>query len=345
MTGKKTSAPKSRPTSEKDDRQGAAHSHSHSRRPCGSAAIAGIALLLAACSTATSAVTGTSAAGAPTGGGTPKAAAVLHGRYVALGDSYAAGPDIPAQTGVVAGCEQSSSSYPFLVARSLRAGLTDMSCSSATIASLAAPQATGNGTNPAQLSPLSSATALVTLNIGGNDVGWAAIITRCSELDLIPVLIPSASTADLTPCQDYYTRAGTDLIRQRIRVVSWQLADTLSQIRRRAPRARVYVVGYPDLLPSAGTGCANTLGITSGDVAFLNHEELRLNDDLRQVARAAGDGYIDTYAPSRGHDACSAPASRWIEPLIPDAPAAPLHPNADGEQGMADAIVAAVKAG
>ena len=36
--------------------------------------------------------------------------------------------------------------------------------------------------------------------------------------------------------------------------------------------------------------------------------------------------------------------SRWIEPLIPDAAAAPLHPNAVGEQGMADAIVAAVTA-
>jgi hypothetical protein len=56
-----------------------------------------------------------------------------------------------------------------------------------------------------------------------------------------------------------------------------------------------------------------------------------------------GDGYADTYRPSEGHDACSAPPSRWIEPLIPDATAAPLHPNAVGEQGMANAIVAAVK--
>ena len=45
-----------------------------------------------------------------------------------------------------------------------------------------------------------------------------------------------------------------------------------------------------------------------------------------------------------GHDACTPEASRWIEPLIPAAPAAPLHPNAVGEQGMADAIVQAIKA-
>jgi hypothetical protein len=36
---------------------------------------------------------------------------------------------------------------------------------------------------------------------------------------------------------------------------------------------------------------------------------------LRQRARAAGAVYVDTYTPSLGHDACSGPARRWIEPL------------------------------
>ena len=34
--------------------------------------------------------------------------------------------------------------------------------------------------------------------------------------------------------------------------------------------------------------------------------------------------------------------SRWIEPLLPASPAAPMHPNAAGEQGMADAVAQAV---
>ena len=242
---------------------------------------------------------------------------------MALGDSYAAGLDIPNQTGATAGCGQSSSSYPHLVARSLALDLTDMSCSSATIASLSAPELTGDGTNPAQLSALSSTTALVTLGIGGNDVGWVGIITKCTEMDLVPALTSGGSTSDLRPCQDYYTSGGTDLIQQRIQTVRGQLEETLAQIRLRAPHARVYVVGYPDLLPPSGGGCAHTLGITAGDSAFLNDEELRLNTILRQVAQAAGDGYVDTYTPSEGHDACSAPASRWIEPLIPDAPGLP----------------------
>jgi len=310
------------------------------RAACAAFSLAGIALLLTACST----TAGSTAAGsARRAAGTPSAARdVPQGSYVALGDSYTAGLDIPDQTGAIGGCGQSTSSYPDLVARRLRLDLTDMSCSSATITSLSAAQPTGDGTNPAQLSALSAATSVVTLGIGGNDVGWTAIVTRCTELDLIPVLIPGRTTHDLTPCEDYYTAGGIDQIQQKIQAVSGQLAAALAQIRQRAPHARVYVVGYPDLFPAEGDGCARTLGITAGDIAFLNQEELRLNSMLRQVAQAADDGYIDTYTPSEGHNACSVSATRWIEPLLPVSPAAPLHPNAVGQLGMADAVVRAV---
>ena len=310
--------------------------------------VAGIALLVAACS-ATPDATSTGA-GTPTAAThkaaadpavTPKAANVLRGPYVALGDSYTAGLGIPEQTGATAGCGQSTSSYPFLVAHSLRLDLTDMSCSSATIPDMTAAQPTGDGTNPAQLSALSPGTALVTVSIGGNDIGLIDIVTKCTELDLVPALIGGGSST-LTPCEDFYTSGGADQIRQRIQAVTGHLAGTLTQIRERAPRARVYVVGYPDLLPAEGGGCGGALGITAGDIAFLNREEVRLNGTLEQAARAAGDGYVDTYAPSQGHDACSAPASRWLEPLLTSAAAAPLHPNAAGERGMADAVVEAV---
>jgi lysophospholipase L1-like esterase len=217
-----------------------------------------------------------------------------------------------------------------------------MSCSGATIADLSAAQLTGDGRNPAQLSPLSTATRLVTLGIGGNDIGWSAIITRCTELDLVPVLIPGEAAAGSTPCQDYYSSGGTDRIRQRIQAAAGQLADALTQVRHRAPHARVYLVGYPDLLPAAGGTCGHALGITQGDVAFLNDEALQLNSALRQDAQDAGATYVDTYGPSVGHDACSDPDSRWIEPLVPASPAAPLHPNAAGEQGMADAVSRAI---
>jgi lysophospholipase L1-like esterase len=337
------------------------------RRAIGAALSAvGVALLAAAC-----AATGSGTAGpGPGAAGTPKAAATpaasaahangahangahadeaptsaaLHGAYVALGDSYVAGLGIPGRAGAVAGCGQSLSSYPYLVARALRLKLTDMSCSSATIASLSDAEATGDGTNPAQLSALSPATTLVTLGIGGNDVDWGGVIARCTELDLLPALIPGRAGSDATPCRDHYARGGGNVLGQRIQAVGGQLAETLTGIRQRAPRARVYVIGYPDLLPATGAGCGGALGLTAGDIAFLNTEELRLNAALERAALAAGDRYVNTYAASEGHSACATPAGRWIEPLILSASAAPLHPNASGEQSMADLISQAVKA-
>ncbi len=305
-----------------------------------------VALPLAACSSASSGAGALASAerGVPTAAGS--LAALRDGDYVALGDSYTAGPDIPGPIGRPAGCGRSSRSYPFLIARALGVKLgrvRDMSCTGATIADLAAAQQTSDGTNPAQLTALSAATSLVTVGIGGNDIGFAAALTRCVELDSLPVLI-SKGTSGLTPCQDYYTSSGSTDIRQLIQDAGVRLAAVLTEIRLRAPEARVYVIGYPALMPADTTaGCSLTLAITQGDLAFINGQERQLNDALRERATAAGDVYVDTYSPSADHDACTAPATRWAEPLLPSSAAAPLHPNATGEQEMAEAVIRAIR--
>jgi hypothetical protein len=265
--------------------------------------------------------------------------------YVALGDSYTSGDGIPDQVGQPAGCDRSDRDYPALVAASLRlsaAQIHDVSCSGATIADLSAPQPTKNGTNPAQVTALSDATGLVTLGIGGNDVDFAGVLGRCVERDMLAALIDRST--GLAPCRAYYTSGGVDQIRQKIQTAADNLSAALAQIKQRAPHARVYVVGYPALVPPSGTSCARTLGITEGDVAFLHDEELGLNSMLKQRAEADGAVFVDTFAPSAGHDACSSSFGRWIEPLIPASAAVPLHPNARGEQGMADAVVRAIQA-
>ena len=79
---------------------------------------AGTGLLLTACSSTASTIP--AAAGPLPAANSPAAGGIPQGAYVALGDSYAAGPDIPGQVGATAGCEQSSGSYPYLVAQRLR---------------------------------------------------------------------------------------------------------------------------------------------------------------------------------------------------------------------------------
>jgi lysophospholipase L1-like esterase len=247
-------------------------------------------------------------------------------QYVALGDSYASGPGIPDQ--VDANCARSDHNYPSLLARALRSrSFTDVSCGGATTAEMWKPQ----GTNPPQLDAVNRRTTLVTVQIGGNDIGFGDIIRTCAGV--------AATDPTGAPCRRYYGSGGTDRLAAAVRDTAPKVAAVLRDIRERAPHARVVVVGYPALLPDSGIGCRPSVPFADGDFAYLRDTEKRLNTMLARQARAARAGYADTYTPGIGHDMCQAPADRWIEPLVPAAPAAPAHPNALGERAMASAVL------
>ena len=270
------------------------------------------------------------------------------GPYIAIGDSYTSGPKIPPQTGSPAGCARSGRNYPAMVAKKLdikAADFRDVSCTGATVADLAAPQPTENGTNPAQLAALSITTRLITLGIGGNDIGFSSIIAKCVTTGLLFRMADNiADISAKAPCKEKYTAGGSDQVAQKIRTLGEQLARTLNEIKHRAPEARVYVVGYPAILPVKGADCGRDMPLAPDDVTFLHQKEQQLNTMLRERASAAGATYVDTFTPSLGHHACSQSATRWIEPLNPSSPAAVLHPNERGERGMATAILGALKA-
>jgi lysophospholipase L1-like esterase len=83
--------------------------------------------------------------------------------------------------------------------------------------------------------------------------------------------------------------------------------------------------------------------ITTGDVAYLRGIEVAANAMLAADARAAGATFVNTYAPTTGHDFCQPESSRDVEGLLPGSLALPFHPNARGQQAMADAVLAALK--
>ena len=258
-------------------------------------------------------------------------AAAAPATYVALGDSYTAGPLIPNQLLGPLGCLRSDRNYPHLVAHGVGVTLRDASCSGAGTDDLASSQQVLGGPNPPQLESLDPEVGMVSLQIGGNDIGFSEILWRC------PAPLPIG-----TPCRDYYTRGGVDEISRRIASTAPRVAAALTEIRRRSPHARVFVVGYPAILPEAGPGCWPVMPITPGDVPYLRDKEKELNTMLATRASAAGATYVDVYGPGIGHDACQLPGTRWVEPVVPLSPAAPVHPNALGMQGMADVLLGAV---
>ena len=117
----------------------------------------------------------------------------------------------------------------------------------------------------------------------------------------------------------------------------------LAEIRRRSPDATVLVVGYPSIVPDRGYGCWPSLPFAFDDVPYLRAKHKELNEMLARAAEGTGAVYVDTYTPSIGFDACGLPFHRWVEPLVPLSPAAPVHPNARGMKGMADEVTAEIR--
>jgi lysophospholipase L1-like esterase len=255
------------------------------------------------------------------------------GLYVALGDSYAAGPLIPDQ--ISAACLRSDHNYPGLVALDLHiAAFRDVSCSGATTNDFTHSQTGSNGTPVApQFDAVTSDAVLVTLTIGGNDIGFGSIVRTCIEL--------SSTNPFGNPCENAMNAGGTDRIAAAINATAPKIAAALQAIHQRAPHARVLMVGYLDILPEpqVATGCWPVVPIAVGDVAYLRGIELQLNQMLALEASQNGADYVDTYTPSIGHDICQIPLVKWVEGLVPLSPAAPFHPNQVGMQNAAYAVI------
>lgn len=264
------------------------------------------------------------------------AASAATGPYVSLGDSYTSAPLVPSPTGNPILCGRSTNNYPSDVARAIAPrSFTDVSCGSATTDDMTQPQDLYNlQTNPPQFNALSASDSLVTEGIGGNDAGLIGVAEECAQLD--------AFSPTGTPCKNHYTAGGSDPNVARINATGPKVAAALQGIHQRAPQAKVLLVGYPDGLPVNGSSCWPLVPITAGDVTYFNSLEQQLNQVLAQEAAANNAIYVDTFSSSIGHDACKAPGVAWVNGIVPNSVAFPLHPNQMGEQNMANQVLKAL---
>jgi GDSL-like Lipase/Acylhydrolase family len=252
--------------------------------------------------------------------------------YVALGDSYAAGPLIPNPL-LPLGCLKSSNNYPHRAAPGIGLTLRDATCSGATTVHMTNPQnVEPDGPNPPQFDSLDASTTVVSLTIGGNDIGFSQVAESCITVN------PFSH-----PCLDKYNAGGVDQLKARIEATAPKVAAVLQGIHARSPSAKIYVVNYPAIFPETGFGCWPQMPIGFTDVPYLRSTEQRLNSMLATQAAAGGATLVNWYGASIGHDACKGSLTRWVEPLVPGNAAAPIHPNAAGMLGGANALLAAVK--
>jgi hypothetical protein len=253
--------------------------------------------------------------------------------YVALGDSFTAGPLLAPYAEGGSACLRSAGNYPSLLAERLDvASFTDVSCSGATVGDLFRDQRsfTGGRIAPPQLAALTADTDLVTVGIGGNDENlFGSLAGAC---------MGGGARAGCTPL--FATDGVLETKVASARRVESTLVRALAAIHRRAPDAVVVVVGYPDLLPSAGR-CA-AAPFAAADYRPISQVEAALNGSLRAAARAQDATYVDLAGASRGHDICAGKGA-WVNGAqMKPGRAAAYHPYARGMRGAADAVLGAL---
>lgn len=287
--------------------------------------------------------------------------AATKGNYVALGDSYSSGEgaiDYDPKSSKDK-CHRSANAYSQVVDKKYRFndGTSFFACSGATTDNLLHGQ---NG-EPAQIvdNPnLNAKTTLVTLSIGGNDLGFADVVTACA-MDL-HVHWPWDHPTDQCHAQQAS-------IQQKMKALFGppepsKYEKVLEQIHSQAPNARIVVVGYPQLFPDPPEH--DYLNFTKDDQAFLNNMAKQVDQKIQEQVQAEdqkyyGNGkqamgsfeYVDTNAAFKGHHASSIPwESPWIHPIwlncqdgsfnTKDKCVNPgsFHPTKEGQAAMANVV-------
>src|SRR6476469_9483708 len=143
--------------------------------------------------------------------------------YTALGDSYAAGPLIPNPL-LPLGCLKSSNNYAHLAAPGIGLTLRDATCSGAETEDMTNPQNVDpDGPNPPQFNSLNAETTVVSVTIGGNDIGFSEVVESCITYN------PFSS-----PCKNKYASGGKDQLAERIAATAPKVAAVLQGIHSRA---------------------------------------------------------------------------------------------------------------
>jgi hypothetical protein len=203
-------------------------------------------------------------------------------RYVALGDSFSSGVGTGSYA-LSSSCKRSVYAYPYLVQQQ-RPGTTlvFVACTGAKTSDLMA----------SQIQSVDATTNIVTVTIGGNDIGFADLIYQCTLADCSAALDTTRTSLEGT--------------------LGPRLNTVYGAIKSRAMGgARLVVLGYPRMFGNAG--CLGTFGITATERTKANQLADALDQVIAAHATAAGLAYKSAITPFTSHAVCS--ANPWLNGL------------------------------
>ena len=202
--------------------------------------------------------------------------------YVALGDSYSSGVGTGSYT-LDSTCKRSVYAYPYLYTQK-HAGtsLTFVACSGAKTSDVLATQ----------VQSVTKSTTLVTMTVGGNDIGFANLIYQCTLGDCSAALDSARANLEAT--------------------VGGALDQVYGAVKSRAADgATIVVLGYPRMF--SGASCFGTFGISSTERTKANALADALDGVIATHASKDGVTYKSAISPFTGHVVCS--SSPWLNGL------------------------------
>lgn len=236
-------------------------------------------------------------------------------KYVALGDSYAAGTGAGSYLQDSSGCYRSLKGYPGLIATEKGYALDLQACSGAVTSDVVNAQLTSSLTDA----------SYVTITIGGNDVGFASTMTTC---------MGSNESACLS--------AVSTAIAATTGTLPDKLVSVFSAVKSAAPNAKIVATNYPRLLSPVKPDCSWLTAFTKNEVTAINSGADTLSATISAAAQRAGIGFADVRQPFTGHAVCD--SSSWINNASL-ATYQSFHPNATGYASGYKPAVAGVLGG
>lgn len=239
-------------------------------------------------------------------------------RYAALGDSYSSGEGNPPFDPSSGDCHRSPAAWPRMIARQdpRIVMAAHIACSGATSTSLRRRHK-GEPPQLRRLRNLPVPADLVTITVGGNDIGFAPILADCFVSDCV-------------------VDGGLRRARQRIENdLPAALARDYRGLQRAAPDANIVVVGYPRLFPSRArrAGC---LWLSEPERRTLNRLAALLDRTIAESAEQAGVEYVSVLGSLRHHELCT--RDSWIYPIGPFGGQLRGHPIRAGQRAIAAVV-------
>ena len=246
-------------------------------------------------------------------------------RYVALGSSYASGPGLGIPVPLAApDARRTDANYPHILASALELALTDVTSSGAVTDDILYRRQYGQ---PPQADSLTPDTDLVTITIGGNDIGYAAGLMAAG----LPLGLALAAGVSR---ELKAVRAGS--VDRRIALLEASLVLTGKLVRRRAPNARVLFVQYLAVLPPDPRMSVPRMSARQAENGRRLYTHLALA--TARAADAVGARLVPVAERSADHHAWS--RLPWTTGGIRPRPGGPLpfHPNLQGMAAVAGMV-------